>query len=366
MNRASDSFSMTGMLLAFAMSMPFLAAASVQAMDEEVDGTQVDISESAQEQADEDAALKERRQRNAFPLPPNDVDVVGEIQIVEARDEDTLLDIGRRYGIGFEAMRMANPGVDIWIPGEGTEVVIPSRYILPPGPRKGLVINLPEMRMYYYPEPKPGERPVVETYAISVGRLDWSTPIGTTRVTGHVKDPAWYPPASVRERHANEGRSLPRRVDPGPDNPLGRHAIGLDIPSYFIHGTNRPAGVGMRVTHGCIRMFPEDIEYIFNRLPRGTEVRIMNEPYKVGWASGQLFVQAFPPMEEDDLDEARSYNKAVQEVVKVLDQHPAGRVDRDQLRAAIQTSNGLPVAILEEPGRDTRDVARGQESPSLW
>lgn len=364
MNRSSCWFSVNGLLIGLAAFLMLLSAPLVQAMDEEVEGTQVDVSESEREEADADAALKERRERNVFPLPPDDVDVVGEIQIVEARDEDTLLDIGRRYGIGFEAMRMANPGVDIWIPGEGTEVVIPSRYILPPGPRKGLVINLPEMRIYYYPEPKAGERPVVETYAVSVGRLDWSTPIGTTRVTGHVKDPAWYPPASVRERHANEGRTLPRRVDPGPDNPLGGYAIGLDIPSYFIHGTNRPAGVGMRVTHGCIRMFPEDIEYIFNRLPRGTEVRIMNEPYKVGWASGQLFVQAFPPMEEDNIDDTQAYSKAVQEVVKVLEQQPGGRVDRDQLRAAIQTRNGLPVAILEEPARETRDVATAPES--LW
>ena len=365
MNRVNRSFSVNLLVFAFFTGLMFLVAPVAQAMDDEVAGTEVEVSEAEREQAEAEAARDERRQRNVFPLPPGDVDVVGEIQIVEARDEDTLLDIGRRYGIGFEAMRMANPGVDIWIPGEGTEVVIPSRYVLPPGPRRGLVINLPEMRIYYYPEPKAGERPMVETYAVSVGRMDWGTPIGTTRVTGHVKDPAWYPPASVRERHANEGRMLPRVVDPGPDNPLGGYAIGLDIPSYFIHGTNRPAGVGMRVTHGCIRMFPEDIEYIFNRLPRGTEVRIMNEPYKVGWASGQLFVQAFPPMEEDDIDDAEAYRKAVQALVKVLERQPAdGKVDRDQLRAAIQTRNGLPVAILEEPERDMRNVATAPDL--LW
>lgn len=340
------------------------------AMDDEVEGTHVDVSEGqeaagADAEAEEAAEREARRQRNTFLLPPDDVDVVGEIQIVEVGPEDTLLSIGRRYGIGFEAMRMANPGVDLWVPGEGTEVFIPSRYVLPPGPRRGLVVNLPEMRIYYYPEPKAGEQPTVETYAISVGRQDWSTPIGTTKVTGHVKDPAWYPPASVRQRYENEGRSLPRRVDPGPDNPLGGYAIGLDIPSYFIHGTNRPVGVGMRVTHGCIRMYPEDIAHIFNRLPRGTEVRIMNEPYKAGWASGQLFIQAFPALDEDGIDEREAYNKAVQTVVGVLEKHPSGiTVDREQLRAAVANQNGLPVAILNEAAEEFRGAATAPES--IW
>lgn len=297
-------------------------------------------------------------QRNVYPLPPDDVDVVGEIRVVEARHEDTLLDIGRRHGIGFEAMRMANPGVDLWMPGEGTEVVIPTRFILPPGPREGLVINLPEMRMYYYPEPAPGEQRVVETYAVSVGRLDWSTPIGTTRVTNRLENPAWFPPASVRERHAAEGRTLPQRVDPGPDNPLGDYAIGLDIPGYFIHGTNRPSGVGMRATHGCIRMFPEDIESLVYRLPVGTAVRIMNEPYKAGWHANELYIQAHPVLEEHADEDFGTYGSAVRAVAAVLEGRP-GRVDYEQLKAAVKVRNGLPVNITRNANAG-RDIAEAR------
>lgn len=288
-------------------------------------------------------------QHNAFPLPPDDVDVVGEIRQVSAMAEDTLMDIGRRHGIGLEAMRMANPGVDLWIPGKDTEVVIPSRYILPPGPREGVVVNLPEMRLYYYPEAKPGEPRVVETYAVSIGRLDWSTPIGSTRVTNRIEKPAWFPPASVRAAYEAEGRSLPRRVDPGPDNPLGEYAIGLDIPGYFIHGTNRPIGVGMRASAGCIRMYPEDIESLVHRIPVGTAVRIMNEPYKAGWYAGRLYIQAHPVLEEHRDEEVATYANAVRAVAAALEYRP-GRVDYEQLKAAVNVRNGLLVNISRTTG----------------
>lgn len=296
---------------------------------------------------DLESAEVETVEKNVYPLPPDDVDVVGEIKLVTARAEDTLMDIGRRHGIGFEAMRMANPGVDLWLPGEGTEVVIPSRFILPPGPRRGLVVNLPEMRLYYYPEPKPGEQRVVETYAVSIGRQDWSTPIGTTKVTNRLENPAWFPPASVREAYEAEGNPLPRRVDPGPDNPLGDYAIGLDIPGYFIHGTNRPYGVGMRASAGCIRMFPEDIESLVYRLPVGTEVRIMNEPYKAGWHAGQLYIQAHPVLEEHIGENVATYENAVRAVGLALKGRP-GRVNYERLKAAVNVRNGVPVSISRD------------------
>ncbi|MBT8084429.1 MAG: L,D-transpeptidase family protein [Woeseia sp.] len=188
-------------------------------------------------------------------------------------------------------MVIANPDVDVWLPGAGTKVLLPTRYVLPSGPRQGVVLNLAEYRMYYYPPASGAARPVVMTFPISIGRMDWETPLGITRVVAKARNPAWYPPASVRAEHEADGRPLPSIVPPGPDNPLGNFAMRLGLPGYLIHGTNRPAGVGMRVTHGCIRMFPEDIEYLFEQLSLDTPVRIINEPLKVGWDGEELVLE---------------------------------------------------------------------------
>lgn len=229
-----------------------------------------------------------------YELPPEGFDVIGAVSTIVARHEDTLVDVARRHGLGYEDIVRANPEVNPWLPGAGTEIVLPTRYVLPPGPREGVILNLAEYRMYYYPKPDEGQTPVVMTYPISIGRMDWETPIGRTRIISKVRDPAWYPPKSVREEHAAEGRPLPNIVPPGPDNPLGRFAMRLDIPGYLIHGTNRPAGVGMRVTHGCIRMFPEDIEHLFEKIDVRTPVRIINEPVKIGWFGDELVMEVHP------------------------------------------------------------------------
>ncbi len=226
-----------------------------------------------------------------YDLPPEGSDVIGAVTTIAARADDTLIDIARRHGLGYEDIVIANPDVDVWLPGEGTTVVLPTRFVLPPGPRRGVVLNLAEYRMYYYPPAVNGERPVVMTFPMSIGRMDWETPLGRTRVTAKARNPAWYPPASVRAEHEADGRPLPRIVPPGPDNPLGNFAMRLDIPGYLIHGTNRPAGVGMRVTHGCIRMFPEDIEYLFEQIPLNTPVQIINEPLKIGWDGDELVLE---------------------------------------------------------------------------
>nr|WP_298375311.1 L,D-transpeptidase family protein [uncultured Halomonas sp.] len=267
------------------------------------------------------------------------------MRTVKARKDDTLIDIGRRYGIGYEEMRRANPEVSVWLPGEGTEIVIPTRFILPPGPREGVVVNVAEMRLYYYPPVKQGETPEVETYPVSVGRMDWKTPLGETTITAKAKDPAWYPPASVIKEHAEDGRPLGRVVPPGPDNPLGRHVLRLNIPSYLIHGTNRPEGVGMRVTHGCIRMLPEDIESLFSRLPVGTKVRLINSPIKIGWSqSGILNVQAYPSLDKEDtpiqrLDEAfAAVSKAVEG-----QRYP---VDFARLKRVVGDATGMPESLI--------------------
>ncbi len=241
-----------------------------------------------------------------YELPPVGQDVVGSVITIKARDDDTLLDIARRHGLGYEDIVRANPGVDTWIPGAGTDVVLPTRYVLPPGPRNGVVLNLAEYRLYYYPPAKDGQPAQVMTYPISIGRMDWATPLGRTKVTQKVRNPSWYPPASIRAEHAEMGDPLPRIVPPGPDNPLGDRAMRLGIPGYLIHGTNRPAGVGMRVTHGCIRMFPEDIGFLFDRIAVNTPVRIINEPVKIGWDGERLVVEVHETLESAPPEEAEA------------------------------------------------------------
>ncbi|SFH65862.1 L,D-transpeptidase ErfK/SrfK [Modicisalibacter xianhensis] len=286
------------------------------------------------------------------PLPtghyrlPEKGDVVGEIQVIKASHEDTLFSIGHRHGIGYEEIRRANPDVSLWIPGEGTEVVIPSRFILPPGPREGIVVNVAEMRLYYYPKVVKGEARMVETYPVSVGRMDWKTPLGETRVTAKAKDPAWYPPASIIKEHAEQGDMLPSVVPPGPDNPLGPFAMRLGIPGYLIHGTNKPLGVGMRVTHGCIRMLNEDIARLFPRVPVDTQVRLINEPFKLGWTEGgTLFVQSYPSMEESGDTPVSRITKALDAVTKEVrgKEYP---VDYAKLRGEVERPSGSPESLL--------------------
>lgn len=232
-----------------------------------------------------------------YELPPDGSDVVGAVGTIQARADDTLLDIARRHGLGYEDIVRANPQVDAWIPGEGTRVVLPTRFVLPPGPRRGLVLNLAEYRMYYFPTAEAGEPQLVMTYPMSIGRMDWQTPLGRTTIVSKVRNPSWYVPESIRAEHAADGDPLPKIVPPGPDNPLGEYAMRLGLPGYLIHGTNRPAGVGMRVTHGCIRMFPEDIDYLFRQVALQTPVRIIDEPVKLGWDGETLMMEVHRRLE---------------------------------------------------------------------
>lgn len=239
---------------------------------------------------------------DTYLLPLGHEDVVGEPEEVLAAHDDTLIDLARRHGLGFEEIVNANPGVDPWLPGEGTRIRLPKRRILPDAPREGIVINLAEHRLYYYPVPKVPEPRVVISYPVSVGKMDWSTPIGMTRIALKIRNPTWTPPESVRQEHLKNGEVLPKVIPAGPDNPLGLFAMRLAIPggAYMIHGTNKPAGVGMQVTHGCMRLYPEDIEALFAMVSEGTPVQIVNQPHKTGWRGGQLYVEAHPPLESTD------------------------------------------------------------------
>lgn len=329
-----------------------------------------------------------------YELPTDGSDVVGAVTTVRARAEDTLLDIARRHGLGYEDIVIANPDVDVWLPGAGTEVVLPTRFVLPPGPRRGVVLNLAEYRMYYYPETAEGEVPVVMTFPMSIGRMDWETPLGRTRIVSKVRNPAWYPPQSIRDEHAADGRPLPRIVPPGPDNPLGKHAMRLGLPGYLIHGTNRPAGVGMRVTHGCIRMFPEDIDYLFEQVGVDTPVEIINEPVKMGWDGDELVLEvhrtlAVTPPPDDatladvadvllEVEEATAAAEGDEATVAATDEVPEtrggltaltesyvtatrsrqGDLDWDAAERRVALPDGIPVTV----GRSIKNAATSAAS----
>lgn len=236
-----------------------------------------------------------------YPLPADGFDSIGETTTTQTEAKDTLLDVARRHGLGYEEITNANPGIDPWLPGAGTVVVLPKQRLLPRAPRVGIVVNLPEHRLYWYPPAQSGSTPVVWTFPVSIGKMDWHTPLGRTSIVAKEKNPSWIPPKSVREDHAKRGDILPPVVPPGPDNPLGKYKMRLGIPggAYLIHGTNKPAGVGMEVTSGCMRLYPEDIETLFNMVPVGTPVTIVNQPYKWGWVDGELMIEVHPPLQED-------------------------------------------------------------------
>jgi L,D-transpeptidase ErfK/SrfK len=218
--------------------------------------------------------------------------------VTEAREEDTLSDIARRFNVGYEEVVRANPTVDPWLPRAGTRIVLPTQFVLPDGPRTGIVINLAALRLYYFPPRKKGELQTVVTHPIGIGRVGWITPLGSTKVTSKRENPVWNPPASVRREHAADGDPLPARVPAGPDNPLGKYAMNLGWPSYLIHGTNQPYGVGIRASHGCIRMYPEDIAALYDDIPIGTKVTVVNQPMLYGRRGEQVYLQSFPVFDD--------------------------------------------------------------------
>jgi L,D-transpeptidase ErfK/SrfK len=246
-------------------------------------------------------ALASPARATVYTLTHPDDAVFGEDQTVVTVYEDTLYDLARKYSLGSEELIRVNPGVDPWLPGAGKVIVIPGRHILPPGPHEGIVVNLPEHRLYYYPKPKRGQPQEVITYPVSIGKMDWRTPLGLTHVISKQKDPTWFPPASVRKEHAEAGDPLPASVPPGPDNPLGAYAMRLAAGNgtYLIHGTNNPIAVGLAVTHGCIRMYPDDVAALFPLVPVGTPVRLINVPIKVAWVDGELLLEAHPPVDAE-------------------------------------------------------------------
>jgi len=292
--------------------------------------------------------------RSRFVLEDDGQDVIGEVQLVRARYEDTFVDVARAYGLGFDELVHANPGVDPWLPGTDTVIVLPTRYILPDAPREGIVLNIAAKRLFYFPpRAADGER-VVWTYPIGIGREGWQTPTGSTTIVSRARDPVWYVPASVRQEYAAEGRPVVRQIPPGPDNPLGHYVLGLGIPGYLIHGTNKPAGVGMRISHGCVRLFPEDIEQLYSAVPLGLPVHIVNQPFLVGWLNDELYLEVHPPLQEDRRPWREIIEEELAEAITARGR-VARRPDPDRLQQIIESGRGFPVAVFG-PGADAADA----------
>ncbi len=271
----------------------------------------------------------------AYPLPEGEVQVVGAVTKVRVSYEDTLASVAQEHGLGYREVLDANPDVDPWIPGEGTEVLLPTSYVLPAAPREGVVINVAEYRLYYYP-PK---RKMVITYPVGLGRDEFRTPLATTRVVTAIENPSWTPTAASREEHAAAGNPLPHVVPPGPDNPLGSMAIQLALPGYFIHGTNQPFGVGQMVSQGCIRLYEPHIATLAELARRGTPVHIVNEPFKVGWRDDELLVEVhrdiYAGADSDEL------TKRISAAIK----NRAAVVDWARVDALVQSPTGVPSRI---------------------
>ena len=278
-------------------------------------------------------------------------DVVGVVQVVRATKDDTLTDIARRFNVGYEELLRANPKVDPWLPGEGREIVVPTQFILPDAPRAGLVINIAAMRIFYYPPVKRGERAIVITHPIGIGKVGWRTPEGVTKIVRRQKDPTWRVPESVRKEHHDNGEDLDPVIGPGPENPLGKYAFYLQWPSYLIHGTNKPAGVGLRSSHGCIRLYPEDIEQFYDLVPIGTQVRVVNQPFVFGWRDAQLYMQPFDVLEDDTRDWAKAQRKLLSSSLAARLQRELQaqkeRVDWSLIASLASNPRGVPVPITD-------------------
>jgi L,D-transpeptidase ErfK/SrfK len=295
--------------------------------------------------------------RNYFVLDSADRAVVGEPQIVFTTADDTFSALAREYGLGYDELVAANPGIDPWLPGVETPVLLPTQYVLPDGPRRGVVLNVASKRLFYFPETGEGEPIQVITYPVGIGRVGWETPLGEAKVVAKATDPTWYVPWSVRQEHAAAGDPLPSIVPPGPDNPLGRHVLQLDMPGYLIHGTNKPYGVGMRVSHGCVRLYPENIELLYSMVGVGESVRIINEPYLVGRLDGEFYLESHAPLEEDTVSPeehlAKIFIAAGNESGVFVD-----ATEQEQARAVANEALGVPVRVLQGDAYEVFSRAR--------
>jgi len=277
------------------------------------------------------------------PYPPRARIIVGKPQTYALGEEDTLLDVARHFRLGFVEIRAANPDTDPWTPLPGSEVVIPSFRLLPRARQEGIVVNLAQMRMYYFEDPK--KDPI--TFPIGIGREGLQTPMGETTVTRKVANPIWYPTDRMHE----EKPWLPKAVPPGPANPLGTHALHLGWPTFLIHGSNKPWAIGRRVSSGCMRMYPEDIKVLFDKVPVGTKVTVVDQPILVGWVGDTLYLEANPSKSQsNDIEingehEIKPLTDAIKKVIIAAANVPEEKIDWELAEKAVAERRGYPVPI---------------------
>jgi L,D-transpeptidase ErfK/SrfK len=287
-----------------------------------------------------------RRPRYLLEKPPPSPDLVGRLRFHQTRGEDTLIDLAPELGVGYVELMAANPGIDPWLPPAGTRLVVPEARLLPSGPREGIVVNLADLRLYYFAKGAP-----VRSYPIGIAKDGYATPLGDTVVKSKREKPAWVPGESARR----DDPTLPARVEPGPDNPLGEYALYLGWPTYLIHGTNDPRGVGRHSSRGCIRLYPDDIAELFALVEPGTKVRVVNEPVKLGWIGGELYLEVNPDAEQSlELDETGKYAPSrppasLREQVKRAAGKQASQVDWKRVDAIAEHRYGIPSRVTR-PG----------------
>jgi L,D-transpeptidase ErfK/SrfK len=255
--------------------------------------------------------------------------VIGETKTYAVKGEESLIEIARKFGIGYNEITEANPRLDPFIPGNGKTVQISTQWVLPDvAAYKGIVINLSEMRLYYF------TRERVMTYAIGIGDEGKNTPVGNFKIVDKIINPPWVVPASIRK----ERPELPKVVPPGPNNPLGSHAMRLSRPSILIHGTDKPFAVGRKASHGCIRLYPEDIPDLFKVVPNKTKVTIVRQPVKTGVSGGKVYLE----VHKDNAMRINYFNEAVRLLKK---NNVYVNIDKTKLLAALKEKNGVPVII---------------------
>ncbi len=271
-----------------------------------------------------------------------DGDLIGKLLAITTNEEDTLVGIARRHDLGFVELLAANPGIDPWLPGPDTTILLPAAHLLPDARRRGIVVNLAEQRLYYFPaSPEP-----VVTFPVGSGKAGSETPLGATYIARKRERPWWVPPPSIRA----ERPELPAVVAPGPDNPLGAFALDLGWPGYVIHGTNKPIGIGRRVSHGCIRLYPEDISRLFGRVQVGTPVVVVDQDVKLGWFGDELYLEVHPTqLQADELEAGGRFNARpipdLEARVRTAAGPQADRIDWAIVRAAAGERRGIPVRI---------------------
>jgi L,D-transpeptidase ErfK/SrfK len=286
-------------------------------------------------------------ERNDFFVAKED-NVIGRLAAIRLKKGDTLPDIARHFSLGINTVSAANPGIDIWVPEAGERILLPLSFILPDTHRKGIVINLAAMRLFYFNGN--GNPPLaVSTYPVGIGTTERPTPMGQMYITRKKLRPTWYVPASIAEDYRKKGYPLPPKVPPGPLNPLGEHALYLSKPEYLVHGTNKPSSIGLRATNGCIRLFPEDIKRLFENTPVETPVNIVNQPYLVGQRDGIIYIEVHKPFEESD---STALKKAYAKL-RNIEKKSGHKLDWEKVKAEVAEARGIPVPISEISHGDT-------------